>query len=185
MAKLTIEQYTAKLRKQQTELKNTRAVFVAASTAHADGVERIFTNGKATSGALIGDYDSNDPIYISPEDSPKAVTPKGKTGQTTFKNGKRHKTAYFPSYQAFRQAIGRQTSFVNLDLSSRLKQEYENSLQRIDNFSFEARLRTDLSEEKAIGNQRRFGKVIFGASDAERDTFRETMRFEIRRILNA
>lgn len=184
MANLTIDQYISKLRQQQAELRGTRAVFIAASTAHADQVERIFTDGNAVSES-IGNYNDSDPIYIDPADSPRAVTPKGKSGNKVFKNGKPHKTAFFSSYQEFRKAVSRESSFVNLDLTGRLKSEYENSLQRQDNFNFESRLRTDLSEQKAIGNQRRFGKVIFGASDKERDTFRETMRFEINRVLNA
>lgn len=185
MANLTIQQYIAKLKRQRSQLSTTKAVFVAASTAHADQVERIFTHGGATDGGKIGNYNTSEPVYINSLNSPRNVSPKGKTGQKTFNNGKAHKTAYFDSYKAFRQAVGRETAFVNLDLFGRLKSEYENSLTRIDNTSFEATLRTEESTGKAIGNQRRFAKAIFGASQNERDTFRETLRFEINRILNA
>lgn len=185
MARLTIHQYIAKLEKQKRALGQTKATFTAASTAHADMVERIFTDGNASNGGKIGQYDNSDPIYVNPDDSPRGVTPKGKNGQSTFKNGKPHKTSYFGSYKAFRQAVSRPTSYVNLDLFGRLKQEFENSISRISDTSFEARIRTSENQDKAIGNQRRFGKVIFGAAEAERDTFRDVLRFEINRIINA
>lgn len=182
---MTIEQYIAKMEKQKRELARSKAVNLAANTAHADMVERIFTEGNASSGAKIGQYDSSDPLYIASKDSPRNVPHKGKTGESTFKNGKAHKTAYFESYKAFRQAVSRPTNYVNLDLFGRLKSEFENSVIRITNTSFEARLRTQESQDKATGNQRRFGKVIFGASNEERDTFRDVLRFEINRIINA
>lgn len=174
--------YIRDLEKQSRELKDSKATFIAASTAHADMVERIFTDGKATSGAAIGQYDTQNELYIDPKKSPVNVATKGKTGERTFKNGKPHKTGYFASYKAYRAAIGRPTATVNLDLFGRLKQEFENSLTRITNNSFEARLRTSEGEEKATGNQRRFGKIIFGASQAERDAFTRAFTFEIRKI---
>lgn len=182
MARLTIEQYIADLRRQSKELRDSKAPFIAAYTAHADMVERIFTNGTASNGSKIGNYNSSDPLYISPADSPVRVQTKGKTGKTSFKNGKPHKTGYFPSYKAYRASIGRQTNSVNLDLSGRLKQEFENSLRRVSNFSFEAVLRTDESTDKALGNQDRFRKAIFASTEKERDTFRDVLGFELRKI---
>lgn len=177
-----MEQYVAALRKQAKELRDSKAPFVAASTAHADMVERIFTDGVAANGSKIGSYDSSNPLYINSKNSPVNVAPKGKSGKRTFDNGKPHKTAYFQSYKAYRANIGRPTGTVNLDLFGRLKQEFENSMRRISNSSFEARLRTEESTDKALGNQSRFRKPIFAATQAERDTFRDVLIFEYRKI---
>src|SRR5688500_10530634 len=125
---MELESYIAKLEKQSRALRDSKATFVAASTAHADMVERIFADGKATSGSPIGNYDTKDQLYVNPNDSPVNVATKGKNGDRTFKNGKAHKTGYFASYKAYRSAIGRPTGTVNLDLFGRLKQEFENSL---------------------------------------------------------
>lgn len=182
MARFTMEQYVAALRKQSQELRDSKAPFIAAQTAHADMVERIFTSGEAANGGKIGNYDTKDPLYINSKNSPVNVAPKGKTGKRVFDNGKPHKTAFFSSYKAYRAAIGRPTNTVNLDLFGRLKQEFENSLRRISNSSFEARLRTDESTDKALGNQSRFRKPIFAATQQERDTFRDVLIFEYRRI---
>lgn len=182
MARFTMEQYVAALRKQSQELRDSKAPFIAAQTAHADMVERIFTSGEAANGGKIGNYDTKDPLYVSPVDSPKTFMPKGKNGESQFKNGRYHQTKYFSSYKAYRQSMGRRADTVNLDLFGRLKQEFENSLRRISNSSFEARLRTDESTDKALGNQSRFRKPIFAATQQERDTFRDVLIFEYRRI---
>lgn len=182
MARLTIEQYIASLKRQSKELRDSKAPFVAAQTAHADMVERIFTRGDAADGGKIGSYDTKDPLYVNPKNSPVNVAPKGKTGKRVFDNGKPHKTAYFQNYKAYRANIGRPTATVNLDLFGRLKQEFENSMRRISNSSFEARSRTSESTDKALGNQSRFRKPIFAATQAERDTFRDVLVFELRKI---
>ena len=179
---MTIDQYIAELRKQKKELASTKAVFLAASTAHADAVERIFTAGNATSGQDIGNYNKKDPIYVNPLDAPRGFAPKGKNGKTTFKNGNKHKTRYFESYSDFRANQGRRNDKVNLDLFGDLKSDFENSLVRISNTAFESAIRREDNIDKALGNQSRFNKAIFAASDEERATFTDVLRFELRKI---
>lgn len=197
---MDLKVYIAQLEKQARELKTTKAILIAASTAHADMVERIFTDGIASNGSKIGSYDTRNEQYVNPENSPKKFQPKGKgekKSKTTQvfdistqksrrvaikKDFSERKTRYFESYKAFRAMIGRETAYVNLDLFGRLKQEFENSLRRVSNEDFEARLRTEESIEKATGNQRRFGKAIFSATESERETFLKTLIFEMRKI---
>lgn len=116
----------------------------AVATTHSEVMRRIYEEGN-----LDGRFQYNDttPIYVNPDDAPRSFKPEGKPkslgtrfdkglglrakkgskapvkrGADTFKR----KTKYFKSYKAFRAAMGRETSFVNLDL---------NGLQRRDNAS--------------------------------------------------
>lgn len=179
---MTIEEYIAQLSDQVQDLRSTKAVFLAASSAHAEMVERIFTDGQASDGSSIGNYDTQKPLYVNSKNSPKNVPHAGKNGDTTFKNGNKHQTGYFKNYKSFREAVSRPTSSVNLDLFGRLKQEFENSLTKDTNTSYIAELKTDESIGKAEGNQGRFSKTIFAASQQERATFDKVLRFELRKI---
>jgi hypothetical protein len=96
-------------------------------------IKRIFEDGKTSLCVKIGDYNSTTPVYIRPEDAPKAVKLQGKPelvrGKTTKTRSaikferldKNPQTAYYPSYKAFRKAMGRETGFVNIRLNNRLK----------------------------------------------------------------
>lgn len=182
---MTIEELIQKYRRQQKELTESQAYFLAASTAHADMVERIFTDGNATDGNPIGVYDTTKEMYVNPINAPRGFTPEGKTGQQVFKNGNKHRTKYFKSYRDFRANQQRETGFVNLQLFGNLMSDFSTSLRRVSNTIFESRPRRKENEGKIIGNQRRFQKVIFGATEKERETYRETLNFEINKILNA
>lgn len=182
---MTIEELIQKYRRQQKELTESQAYFLAASTAHADMVERIFTDGKASDGNPIGEYNPSDQLYVNPLNAPRGFTPEGKGGEQVFKNGNKHKTKYFKSYAAFRANQQRETGFVNLQLFGNLMSDFSTSLRRVSDKVFESKPRRKENEDKILGNQDRFKKVIFGASDDERKVYRETLNFEIERMLNA
>lgn len=95
-----------------------------ATTLRASNVRRIHNEGKNIFLQSIGRY-SQKPLYVNPKNSPKKFEPKGKTGKSTFNNGKKHKTAYFSSYGNFRQKIGRESAFVNLQLTGGLRSAWQ------------------------------------------------------------
>lgn len=104
------------------------AAGLAVGSIHALQVGRIFTDGVSSTGGKIGKYNSTKPLYIHPYSSRKNIKTQGKSGQTKFKNGKPHKTGYFQSYAAYRRAMGLGSSFVNLNLTGLLEEDYTNSL---------------------------------------------------------
>lgn len=179
---MTLEQLIAKYEAQREELKDDNFVYLAASSAHGDMVTRIFSDGKQSDGSQIGNYNASDPLYINPIDAPQSVTTAGKNGNTTFKNGKAHKTAYFPSYRDFRSQQGREAGFVNLQLFGNLQSEFAASLRRQSQGVWESEIRRDSNLQKALGNQKRFG-VIFAATNEERETYRIALNFELSKIL--
>lgn len=182
---MTIEDLIAKYKRQKKELDESQAYFLAASTAHADMVERVFSDGKASDGSEIGNYNATNPLYVNPENAPRGFTTEGKNGEQVFKNGRKRKTKYFRSYQDFRANQQRESGFVNLQLFGNLMSDFSTSLRRVSDRVFESGPRRKESEGKILGNQRRFQKVIFAATEKEREVYRETLNFEIERILNA
>src|SRR3990167_5153369 len=116
-----IKRLTGKLR----QVANDQVMLTTiATTLQASNIERIHERGEAVSGANIGSY-SRKPTYVNPSNSPKAISPKGKDGRNSFKNGKKKKTRYYSDgYKGFRSNIGRDTSNVNLSLSGKLSKEF-------------------------------------------------------------
>jgi len=183
---MTILELVAKYQKQREALQSEAPYFLAASSTHGDMSERIFTKGQKADGSEIGKYNSTDPLYIGALDTPQALPKAGKYGQTTFKNGKPHKSTYFESYKDFRSTIGRRSDYVNLQLFGNLMTEFSATLKRDDNLGriwFASVTRTD-NLGKALGAEARYGS-IFAATQAERTAYSDTLRTEINKILNA
>src|SRR5688572_4485269 len=103
----------------------------AVASVHASSMERIYESGFLSSqGNYKFEYNDTTPVYINPDDAPRSFKPEGKPIRVKGKKGKgaktpvkrgldtfKRKTKYFRSYKAFRAAMGRETSFVNLDLN--------------------------------------------------------------------
>lgn len=149
---MTIHELTFKLQYIQASFQpggeGTMSVMRAACFgALAEVKTRIHEQGKAVDGSDIGRYNTSNPLYVNPDNSPLSFTPLGKN-QTSAKlksgfgrfsvkthkevkvsvkeNDKERKTKYFGSYSDFKSFIGRnELGKVNLflfgGLSSQLK----------------------------------------------------------------
>lgn len=105
-------------------LVDNKVVAKVAQVVWGNNIRRIHNEGNAVNESSIGKYGIK-PLYVNPKKSPKKFTPKGKSGESKFKNGKSHKTKYFPKgYKGFRAEIGRRVDKVNLSLSGRLEKEF-------------------------------------------------------------
>lgn len=175
---MTTDEYIQSLRAKVAEIESGKALFLASSTATKDMVKRVFTDGLNSENENIGQYNSTDPVYINPINSPKKFPTVGKTGKSVFTStGERHKTGWFESYKAFRGKIGRETSKVNLQLTGELKSDIENGLQRISNTEYVLKLKRQIDADKIAGQQKRFG-LIFHFTKEERQKFLDTFSFE-------
>jgi hypothetical protein len=184
---MTIQELVAKYEKQRAALQNEEPYFLAASTAHADMSERIFTDGINASGEEIGQYkpaDPDKPLYIGALDTPVALPKTGKKGEAVFKNGKPHKSTYFPSYKDFRAKIGRRSDYVNLQLFGNLMTEFTATLKRDAPTRWYASVTRVDNVAKANGAESRYGS-IFALLQRERDAYRDALNYEIMKILNA
>lgn len=142
----------------------------------ADMTDRIFLNGQDNSGSEIGQY-STKPMYASLNQTSQvrasSLKGRGKNDkEETFLNGKNRKSMYLPGgYSEFRKVVGRQNSKVDLMLTGSLKGDIRiGTRESTDNGgAIELAFTTDKQKEIAEGNEKRFGKTIFAASEIELD----------------
>lgn len=198
MAKLTIKEYFNKLRAVgQTLAEKDMPLEIAARDTVAEMFNRVFVNGKDSQGGNIGKYNVTKSLYVDPKLLPRSVPAKGKHGAD-------NKTAYFANYKALRDAMGVQTSYVDLNFSGRLAFNFVNSsvststntlksrpvnageirLEKIDKVRFVIRLNKE-NMGKARGNEVRFSTKIFSISKAEKENFKRVLKFETIRLANA
>lgn len=147
-----------------SKLQRTIATYLMASN-----LRRIHNDGRAVDGSPIGQYNSNHPLYVNPKKSPRKFAPEGRWGAKVFNTGKKagqpHKTKFFASYQAFRGNIGRQHNFVNLELTKKLRLDWKMAQDGKDwIIGFLSKYGADVS----AGNEKRFGKLIWGISAEDR-----------------
>ena len=141
-------------------------------TTFAEHEPRIFERGKDAANSQIGTY-STEPMYVSPKNTPRKLSGKGKTGAAKFRDGRRHVSRYFPGgYREFRAAVGRESSFVNLELFGDMRKSYIPGW-RGDRFAFG--FITKAEADKAEKNERHFKKEIFALTDGEIDMFIDTL----------
>lgn len=182
---MTVADYQNKLRRQITTLKSDKIMQLAVYSVNQQRIERIFEKGQNTYGFKIGDYNSTTPVYIRPEDAPKAVklggkpeaikgkSYKNKTGVTFKSTEKNPETAYYPSYKAFRRAMGRETGFVNIRLNNRLQGDLANATIskattnlannrpiKVDNHRYIVTLKNQENIDKVQSLEKRYGKII-------------------------
>lgn len=185
MAKLTIKQF---IRKQKNKInkirKSNTPLFLAASSAHAEQIERIFTKGGNSSGGKIGSYDTSNPIYVNPKTAPKSFQPKGKTGKAAFASGKAHKTGYFTSYKAFRSQQGRPTGTVVLLLTGQLKSDFSRAPKRVTVNKYTVGVANQANNDKVDGAESKYGR-IFALTIKERKLFTDIARKEFLKIMTA
>lgn len=156
----------------------------AVATTNAKQVNRIFVEGGKSSGSKIGNYNSSDPIYISPKVSPKSFTPKGKTGKSKFLNGKSHKTGFFKSYKDYRQSQGRESSFVNLNLFGIEFSDMANSLTQINPQTWTSGFKNQENVDKKHGQEAKYG-IIFDLTKEEIKFYLNLLETETLKVLNA
>ena len=163
---MNVQQWAAQQRAKFEKIAN--CFGVAVNDVHALQTQRIFVAGQNSTNGAIGSYNTTDPLYVNPKYSPKKFPTKGKTGSSKFKNGKAHKTGYFTSYSSFRQAIGRQTSVVDLRLSGALFRDYASSLVRQgDRWIVGVKNKDNLG--KLQGAIERYGATVFMLTKTERE----------------
>lgn len=180
---MTTAEFNKKLDEQLKEISNAKFLLTSVSEVHSRQVKRIFNTGINGDGGKIGSYDTKDPLYVNPDDSPKKFPTKGKTGQTVFKSGKKHKTGYFDSYKAFRQAISRETGFVNLRLTENLKLDFTNSLTLMGGMYVTGTKKKENSD-KVNGAIDKYGASTFQLSDNEKSIFIESVKLKLLATLN-
>jgi len=129
MATYTPKEYVKKLNKFALSIQDIKPFYEATNEVIIMQEDRIFNKGLDSKGSPVGTY-STEPIYISLRATPKKFPPRGKNGQTKFKDGKQHRSGYFAGgYYQFKQAIGRAGAGrkINLELFGHFRKGFANS----------------------------------------------------------
>jgi hypothetical protein len=181
---MTTDQFIAKQHKKIAELKTGVVIGIAAQDTHAKMVERIFEEGKTSAGAKLK-YNSTDPLYVNPNtQSPKKFVPMGKPkegrkrGDSKFNDGTPHKTGYFESYKSFREKIGRDTEFMNLNLFGNLQNDFGKGVVKLSNESWISTVTNAANKGKLESFN-----VFFQLNKGERENFKDVLEYESLEIL--
>ncbi len=121
--------------KLNEQLRNGKYARIAALTVFAQHHPRIFEEGRAANGSLIGQYVEG-------------------------------------PYKKKRAARGRETGFVNLAFTEKMKRDYQPTETGEVGYGFSEQEQFDKSE----WNEKRYGKGIFELSQKEMDLFTETFQ---------
>jgi len=188
---MTIEEFNRKLKEALLEIQaNDVPLRLASYGSVAEVSLRVFTKGGNADGGQIGQYNSTDPIYVNPKKAfggSKLGTPRGKNGDTTFKNGKPHATVYLDSYKDYKAILGKPSGggFVNLELSGDLKSDFENGKvptpTQLGPHEYAVQLKRNVNIDKVAGLESRYGK-IFALTNQEVENFIEDIKFEFAKI---
>ncbi len=203
---MRIEEHINRLDCFKEALQSYRPFGLAVQDVHALRSERIFTDGKNSSGSNIGQYNDSNPLYVDPSKVPGSLKPGGK-GEfaiaSTFnpfdkkkqkvksvrqEKKRGNKLRYFGSYKEFRQAIGRQTSVVDLNLWGDLKSNFENRSRgnpeavKIADNEYHVGLDSENSKKKE-GLEDKYGE-IFPHTDEEKTHFYTTCSVELENQMN-
>lgn len=186
---MTIEEFKLKLEQALAEIKaNDTPLRLASYGAVAQISKRVFTDGGNADGGKIGQYNSTDPIYLNPKKAfggSKLGTPRGKNGDTKFKDGRSHVTVYLDSYKDYKSILGKPSGggYVNLELSGDLKSDFENGMApiQISTHEYAIGLKRPINIEKRKGLEARYGK-IFAMTNKEVEEFIKDIQFEFAKL---
>ena len=175
----TTEQYIAELEKRKKTINKAKIIFGCASSTHNAQIKRMWdASVNANNEPLVNNY-STKPFYLSPYSSPKGIKPVGKTGRTTFKTGKAHKTQYLSGgYKQFKTIIGRPF----FEVFGQLKQDFTNSLT-LRGESYTTGVKTDLSEQKYRNLIKKYGRKSFMLTKDEKTNYSNCINRKLNNIL--
>lgn len=208
---MTIDEFIIKTTKLRDEiLNNDPPLRLASYSVLALQSKRIFTDGENESGSK-STYNSDKELYVNPDTSPgKKFKPQGKPKKkgekgatkklSNIKFGGRgftkdkpskiatdRKTRWFESYKQYREVIGFESSFVNLQLSGELKFDFENpqgkepTPTKVDVHEYIIQLNKDINTKKVEKFNDKYGNV-FGLSKFEIEKFYEIATKEFIRL---
>jgi hypothetical protein len=179
---MTTQEYIKRQHDKINLLKSGIAIGKAAQDTHVKMTKRIFEEGETAQGNKLG-YNSTDPLYVNPEtQSPKKFPTKGKNGNDTFKSGKKkgkkHVTGYFDSYKDFRQTLGLESGFMNLNLTNIFHSDFGKGVVKLEGSAYVS----TVTQEANKGKLEKF-ETYFKLNNEERENFKEVLEDETLEIL--
>lgn len=183
MAELTPKQFAAEIKKRANLLKaQNKPLQIAAQTAHALRVKRIFHDGLDSNNSSIGSYSTSPEVWID-NDYHRRGGNKGKSGRAK-------KTSYYKSYADFKKSQGfgsnivlRQTNRLQSDFANRQISPNSDGLPnskpiRVTKDRYIERI-TSENEDKIKGREN-----IFNFTNKEKAVFNRVYNATATKILN-
>lgn len=171
---MDLQQYSQKLGQYADILSKgvVQSIIVpAANELLATTKNRIIKQGKATDNSSIGNY-SNKAAYFSQKTfvNKGAFKPQGKVRSGT-------KSMYLPQgYAQFRSIQGRETGFINLNLSGDSMNRYQLSAQdKAVIFGMTTKKASDIRK----GQEKKRGKNIYASTKQELDAYNKNVAGEL------
>lgn len=168
------------LNKQKAKIKKAAEIATekAAQQTHLTMANRIFIEGKNANELSIGRYNSTDPIYVNPKNSPRKFTPAGKPDSNNKKT--KRATRWFASYRSYRAAIGRETNKVNLNLFGLLQSDFVTGFSG-SGLIYTSVLKNPINQKKRLGLEKHFKAKVFSISKEEQALFSKLSEQEFKK----
>jgi len=147
---MTIQQLQQEFEQLINEtVKEAKAFGIAVATIHTDINERVFEDGLDAHGVKIGEYSENEGRYAKP--------------------GSKKTKFYEGGYREFKADIGKESSFVNLELSGNLKMDFSNGLRKVSPLKYQIAVSQKINAVIIESMEEKYSTPIFEASEAEQE----------------
>lgn len=187
---ITLTEHINKMKRIRQEMLDANTpVYLASNTALAEFSERVFTKGQSTSGSTF-EYNSSDPLYVNPSNTfgntSALKPPRGKYGETQFKNGNKHKTTWVDSYKQLKGLVGRDSSKVNFVAYGDLKSDIGNrntlTTRKVANAEYKISSEFPENQGKLRGLMNKY-KSVFQLSQKEEEIYKKEFAFQYLKLL--
>lgn len=179
----TVDSYIKELDKRVKKIGEANVIFGAAAATHRKYVKRIFEEGLNCNNSPHGNYSTRSTYINTVTNSPKALSPKGKTGKAKFANGQSHKSTYFSKgYRQFKQRIGR-GSKVNFRLFDDLKLDLTTGLRKVQGKVI-AEVKRAVNAKKVRSLKDKYGECSFRFTKKEREFYLKILSKKLFKIMS-
>lgn len=162
--KSNVDSVLGKLKNMFSDKEMDKMYLEMAQNMYRSNLRRVHVEGKSVLETSLRHYSYN-PLYVNPvKAGVRKIALKGKTGKAIFKNGKKHKTAYFSNYGSFKTAIGFSRR-PNLQVTGRLKADWVIQKSRT---GYVIGFRSKYGKEVSEGNEANFHAKIWGVSRTDK-----------------
>lgn len=178
---MTLEEFVelnkAKIRLLEDRELNERLGVVACNRVSALVKRRVFSEGEAQDGSKIGSYSTKEGWFTTntpglPKLSPKGKGPKPRAKKTVYQE---------QGYKGFRTAVGRQSSYVDLNLTGSLFRSVGVGQGRGGTIAFG--IKNDASADIMQGHEEKYSKIIATPNAQEIESAHDDVREELAIIL--
>lgn len=182
---LTPVEFQRKLEAKIADLNTAKLIFPIAQETQRRLIKRLFDEGEGAQGKL-GTY-STTPQYFTKKQFKKtgAFKAKGKTGKAEFDNGEPHQSMYLEDgYKELKSIQGYESSFVNLQYSSDLRNDISTGMQIKDDKVI-SKVKRGINADKTEWLSGKYGDKTFKHTEDEKSFFNKEVTAALAAYFNS